>query len=86
MQQERQRQVCSKPVKLDVIPESHYNLISIMKLMEEGHKVRGIRRMISLSKKADESLSLTSESKPPKEYCAVHTPSNLSLTKKSLQK
>jgi hypothetical protein len=24
---------------VDIIPESHYNLISLMKLMEEGHKV-----------------------------------------------
>jgi hypothetical protein len=26
---------------VDVIPESHYNLISVIQLMEEGHKVSG---------------------------------------------
>jgi hypothetical protein len=29
---------------VDVIPESHYNLISITKLMEEGHKVSGNKK------------------------------------------
>ena len=29
---------------MDVIPESHYNLISITKLMEEGHKVSGNKK------------------------------------------
>ncbi len=29
---------------VDVIPESLYNLISIMKLMEEGHKVSGNKK------------------------------------------
>jgi hypothetical protein len=41
--------------------------------------------MVSLLKKAHESLSLTSELKPQKEYCGVHTSSNLSLMEKSLQ-
>ncbi len=41
--------------------------------------------MVSLSKKADESSRLTSESKPQKEYCGVHTSSNLSLMEKLLQ-
>ncbi len=41
--------------------------------------------MVSLSKKTDESLSLTSESKPQKEYCGVHTSIDLSLTEKLLQ-
>jgi hypothetical protein len=30
-----------KLLNLDVIPERHYNLISIMRLMETGHKVTG---------------------------------------------
>ena len=29
---------------VDVIPESHYNLISVTKLMEEGHKVTGNKK------------------------------------------
>jgi hypothetical protein len=29
---------------VDVIPESHYNLISLTKLMEEGHKVSGNKK------------------------------------------
>ncbi len=29
---------------VDVIPESHYNLISITKLMEEGHKITGNKK------------------------------------------
>ena len=29
---------------VDGIPESHYNLISLMKLMEEGHKVIGNKK------------------------------------------
>ena len=29
---------------VDVIPESHYNLISVTKLMEEGHKVSGNKK------------------------------------------
>jgi hypothetical protein len=29
---------------VDVIPESHYNLISVTKLMEEGHKVSGYKK------------------------------------------
>jgi hypothetical protein len=29
---------------VDVIPESHYNLISITKLMEEGHKISGNKK------------------------------------------
>ncbi len=29
---------------MDVIPESHYNLISVTKLMEEGHKVSGNKK------------------------------------------
>ena len=44
---------------MDVIPESHYNLISISKLIEEGHQVTVEKRMVSLSKKADKSSSLT---------------------------
>jgi hypothetical protein len=34
-------QFAVKLQNVDVIPESHYNLISIMKLIEEGHKVTG---------------------------------------------
>jgi hypothetical protein len=29
---------------VDVIPESHYNLISVTKLIEEGHKVTGNKK------------------------------------------
>ena len=29
---------------MDVIPESHYNLISLTQLMEEGHKVAGNKK------------------------------------------
>jgi hypothetical protein len=29
---------------VDAIPESHYNLISLTKLMEEGHKVIGNKK------------------------------------------
>jgi hypothetical protein len=29
---------------VDFIPESHYNLISVTKLMEEGHKVSGNKK------------------------------------------
>ncbi len=29
---------------MDVIPESHYNLISVTKLMEEVHKVSGNKK------------------------------------------
>jgi hypothetical protein len=29
---------------VDIIPESHYNLISLTKLMEEGHKVTGNKK------------------------------------------
>ncbi len=29
---------------MDVIPESHYNLISVTKLIEEGHKVSGNKK------------------------------------------
>jgi hypothetical protein len=30
--------------KADAVPESHYNLISITKLMEEGHKISGNKK------------------------------------------
>ena len=29
---------------VDVIPESHYNLMSITKLIEEGHKLSGNKK------------------------------------------
>ncbi len=29
---------------VDIIPESHYNLISITKLIEEGHKISGNKK------------------------------------------
>ncbi len=48
---------------VDIIPKSHCNLISLTKLMEKG-QWQGTRRMVCLSKKADESLSLTSDSTP----------------------
>jgi hypothetical protein len=37
-------QFAAKLQNMDVIPESHYNLISITKLMEEGHKVIGNKK------------------------------------------
>jgi hypothetical protein len=80
-----QDQFAVKLQNVDAIPESHYNLISITKLMEEGHKVTGNKKDGLIAKKAVESLSLTSESKPQKEYSGVHTSSNLSLMEKLLQ-
>ncbi len=37
-------QFAVKLQNVDVIPKSHYNLISITKLMEEGHKVTGNKK------------------------------------------
>jgi hypothetical protein len=37
-------QFAVKLQNVDVIPESHYNLISIMKLMKEGHKTSGSKK------------------------------------------
>ena len=37
-------QLAVKLQDVDVIPESHYNLISLTKLMEEGHKVTGNKK------------------------------------------
>jgi hypothetical protein len=37
-------QFAVKLINVDVIPESHYNLISITKLMEEGHKISGNKK------------------------------------------
>jgi hypothetical protein len=70
---------------VDVIPESHYNLISVTKLTEEGHKVSGNKKDGLLSKKEDGSLSLTSESKLLREYCGVHKFDDLNLKEKLLQ-
>ncbi len=64
---------------VDVIPESHSNLISLTKLMEEGYKVVGTK------KDGDGSLSLTSESKLLRGYCGVHTFNDLKINEKSLQ-
>ena len=70
---------------VDIIPKIHYNLISVTKLMEEGHKVIKPRRMVCLSKKEDGSLSLKSESKLLREFCGVHTFVDLNLKEKLLQ-
>ena len=69
---------------VDVIPESHYNLIRIAKLMEEGTRWLEPRRMVCLSKREDWSLSLTSESKLLRGYCGVHTFDDLKIMEKSL--
>jgi hypothetical protein len=58
---------------VDVIPESHYNLISITKLMEEGHKVSGNKKDGITLQKGSRVISLTSRLKPQKEYCGALT-------------
>ena len=68
---------------MDVIPESHYNLISITKLMGEGHKVTANKKD-GMTEEMDSSSS-TSEPKLQREYCGVHTSNNQSLKAKLLQ-
>ena len=70
---------------VDVIPESHYNLISLTKLMEEGHKVTRNKKDGLSVKKEDGSLSLISELKLLREYFGVHTFVDKNLKEKSLQ-
>jgi hypothetical protein len=53
--------------------------------MEEGHKETGNKKDGLTVKKEDKSSSLTSELKPQKENCGVHSSSNLSLIEKLLQ-
>ncbi len=61
----RKDQFAVKLRNVEVIPKSHYNLISIMKLMEEGHKVTGNKKDgLTVKKKIDGSSGLISESKP----------------------
>jgi hypothetical protein len=54
---------------VDTIPESHYNLISITQLMEEGYSVKANKKDGISAQKMDKSLSLTLEWKRQKEYC-----------------
>jgi len=70
---------------IDVIPESHYNLISLTKFMEEGHKVIGNKKDGLSVEKEDGASSLTSEWKLRRGYCGVHTSDDLNPKEKSLQ-
>jgi hypothetical protein len=78
-------QLAVKLLDVDVIPESHYNLISLTKLIEEGHKVIGNMKDGLSVKKEDRSLSLTSESKLLRGYCGVHTCDDLKSKERSRQ-
>jgi hypothetical protein len=73
-----------KHAYVDIIPESHYNLISITKLMEEGHKMTGNKKDGITVEKGTRVIKFD-KLKPQKEYCGVHTSSNLSLMEKLLQ-
>jgi hypothetical protein len=51
---------------IDVIPESHYNLISLMNLMEEGHKVIGNKKDGLSAKKGGRSIKFDIRVETPK--------------------
>jgi hypothetical protein len=70
---------------VDIIPKSHYNLISITKLMEEGHKVTGNKEDGITVKKSRQVIKFDIRAKIPKGVLGEHTSSKLSLTEKSLQ-
>jgi hypothetical protein len=57
---------------VDVIPESHYNLISVTKLMEECHKVSGNKKDGLSVEKGGRVIKLDIRVKTPKEvlWCA----------------
>ena len=75
---------------VDVFPESHYNLISITKLMEEGHKVAGNKKDGLTVEKRGRVIKFDIRVKTPlskllREHCGVHTFDDLKLKEKLLQ-
>jgi hypothetical protein len=71
---------------VDVIPESHYNLISVTKLMEEGHKVPGNKKDGLSIEKGGRIIKFDIRVETPKRgYCGVHTSDDLNPKEKSLQ-
>jgi len=61
---------------VDVIPESHYNLISLTKLMEEGYKVIGTKKNGLSVKKGGQVIKFDIRVKTPKGvlWCACWSP------------
>ena len=57
---------------VDIIPESHYNLISITKLMEEGHKVTWNKKDVITVEKGSRVNKFDIRVETPKEvlWCA----------------
>jgi hypothetical protein len=77
-------QFAVKLQNVDVIPESHYNLISITKLMEEGHKMTGNKKDGITVEKGTHVIKFDIRVKTPKEamWCAYikQTESNGEIT------
>jgi hypothetical protein len=61
---------------VDIIPKSHYNLISIMKLMEEGHKISGNKNDGITLQKGSRVIKFDIKVKTPKGvlWCAYIKP------------
>jgi hypothetical protein len=59
-------QFAVKLQNVNVIPKSHYNLISITKLMEEGHKVTGDKKDGITVKKGRQIIKFDIRVKTPK--------------------
>jgi len=59
--------IFTKKPTVDIIPESHYNLISVTKLMEEGHKVSGNKKEETVNFKR--SKFFMAKSDMPKDMC-----------------
>ena len=59
-------QFAVKPRDVDVIPESHNNLISLTKLIEEGHKVAGNKKDSLSVKKGGRVIKFDIRVKTPK--------------------
>jgi hypothetical protein len=72
--------------KMDVIPESHYNLISITKLIKKCHKVIGNKKVgITVKKGRRQVIKFDVRVETPKGVLWCAHASNLSLREKLLQ-
>jgi len=70
---------------VDVIPESHYNLIRIAKLMEEGYKVVRTKKDGLSVEKRGLVIKFDIRVKLQRGYCGVHTFDDLKVKEKLLQ-
>ena len=70
---------------VDVIPESHYNLIFLTKLMEEGYKVVGTKKDGLSVEKRGLVIMFDIRVKLLRGYCGVHTFDDLKIMEKSRQ-